>query len=146
MHVPSRFVARRLIAGAAVIAVLALGVAAAAFAGRGGGQPATTVEIAIRYSHFTPSVITVPAGVPVTITLRNHDPIDHEWIVGDEAVHALHRTGTELLHSSRPTEVVIPAGETRTTVVTFEGPGSLRYICHLPAHEAYGMVGMVTIR
>ena len=29
--------------------------------------------------------LTVPAGVPVTIVLRNDDPIDHEWIVGDAA-------------------------------------------------------------
>lgn len=106
----------------------------------------TTIEIAIHYSHFEPEEIAVPVGVPVTITLRNTDPIDHEWIVGDEAVHAIHRTGTELLHPARPTEVVIPAGESRTTIVTFEAPGTLQYICHLPAHEAYGMVGTVTIR
>ena len=143
---PSHTIPRRLLAGTAIVAVLAFGVAAAALAARGGRQPVTSVEIGIHYSHFEPSAITVPAGVPITITLRNDDPIDHEWIVGDEAVHAIHRTGTELLHPSRPTEVVIPAGETRTTVVTFEQPGSLRYICHLPAHEAYGMVGTVTIR
>ncbi|HET9853193.1 MAG TPA: cupredoxin domain-containing protein [Candidatus Limnocylindrales bacterium] len=117
----------------------------------GGGDPSqppltTTIEIAIHYSHFEPAEIAVPVGVPVTITLRNTDPIDHEWIVGDEAVHAIHRTGTELLHPARPTEVVIPAGESRTTIVIFEAPGMLQYICHLPAHEAYGMVGTVTIR
>jgi uncharacterized cupredoxin-like copper-binding protein len=87
----------------------------------------------------------VPVGVPVTITIRNNDPIDHEWIVGDEAVQAKHRTGTELLHPSRPTGLVIPAGESRVTTITFEATGTLQYICHLPAHEAYGMVGTVTI-
>ena len=114
--------------------------------GARGPAPATNIEIVIRYSHFEPAAITVPVGVPVTITLRNDDPIDHEWIVGDEAVQARHRTGTELLHPSRPTEVVIPAGESRVTTITFEQAGSLQYICHLPAHEAYGMVGTVTIR
>ena len=115
----------------------------------GGSAPpatATSIEIVIRYSHFEPAAIAVPVGVPVTITLRNTDPIDHEWIVGDEAVHAIHRVGTEPLHPTRPTEVVIPAGETRTTTITFESTGSLQMICHLPAHEAYGMVGTVTIR
>ena len=100
----------------------------------------------IRYSRFEPAQISVPVGVPVTITLRNLDPIDHEWIVGDEAVHAVHRTATELLHPTRPTEVVIPAGESRSTVVTFEATGALAYICHLPAHEAYGMIGAVIVR
>lgn len=128
-----------------VALVLAVVMAAVALAGRG-EPPSTSIEIAIHYSHFEPSTITVPVGVPVTITLRNDDPIDHEWIVGDESVQAVHRTGTELLHRARPTELVIPAGETRVTTITFEATGSLQYICHLPAHEAYGMVGTVTIR
>lgn len=108
--------------------------------------PATAIEILIHYSRFEPDTIVVPAGVPVTFTLRNTDPIDHEWIVGDEAVQAVHRVGTELLHPSKPTEVVIPAGESRTTTITFEATGTLEYICHLPGHEAYGMVGTLTIR
>ncbi len=99
----------------------------------------------IRYSKFVPADVVVPVGVPVTITLRNDDPIDHEWIVGDDAVHAVHRVGTEPLHPDRPTEVVIPAMSSKTTVVTFNGTGSQQFICHLPAHEAYGMVGTVTI-
>jgi uncharacterized cupredoxin-like copper-binding protein len=129
-------------------AIMAMGAGAVALAAGGDDDlPAVTnVEIVIRYSHFEPAEIAVPVGVPVTITLRNTDPIDHEWIVGDDAVHAVHRTGTELLHPTRPTEVVIPAGESRTTVVTFEAPGTLAFICHLPAHEAYGMVGKVRIR
>jgi uncharacterized cupredoxin-like copper-binding protein len=136
----------RLAIGAGLVALLiVLGAAAVALAG-GGPRPATSILIVIHYSHFEPSAITVPLGVPVTITLRNDDPIDHEWIVGDAAVHAIHRTGTELLHPSRPTEQVIPAGETRITTVTFDATGSQQYICHLPGHEAYGMVGTVTIR
>jgi plastocyanin len=136
----------RLALGAGLLGLALVSTAAAmAFAGRG-PAPATAVQIVIHYSRFEPSEIAVPVGVPVTITLRNDDPIDHEWIVGDEAVHAIHRVGTEPLHPGRPTEVVIPAGTTQTTVITFEATGSLRYICHLPQHEAYGMVGTVTIR
>ena len=138
--------ARLGIATGLVAAVVVLGAAAAALAGGREPQPSTSIEIVIRYSKFEPSSITVPVGVPVTITLRNEDPIDHEWIVGDAAVHAVHRVGTEPLHPDRPTEVVIPAMESRTTTVIFERAGTLAYICHLPAHEAYGMVGTVTIR
>jgi plastocyanin len=137
----------RLGLAAGVIAlVVALGVTAAALAARGEPPAATSITIDIHHSHFEPASITVPVGVPVTITLRNNDPIDHEWIVGDAAVQAKHRTGTELLHPSRPTEVVIPAGQMRVTTVTFEATGTLQFICHLPAHEAYGMVGTVAIR
>jgi plastocyanin len=137
--------AARLAIGAGLLGVVLLGSAAAMAMGGRGAEPVTAVEIVVHYSKFEPSSITVPVGVPVTITLRNDDPIDHEWIVGDEAVHAIHRVGTEPLHPTRPTEVVLPALTTRTTVVTFEATGTLQYICHLPQHEAYGMVGTVTI-
>jgi uncharacterized cupredoxin-like copper-binding protein len=136
----------RLAFGAGLLGLVLVGTAAAlTFAGRG-SPPVTSIEIVIHYSKFEPSEITVPVGVPVTITLRNDDPIDHEWIVGDEAIHAVHRVGTEPLHPDRPTEVVIPALSSQTTVITFESTGRLQFICHLPLHEDFGMVGTVTIR
>jgi uncharacterized cupredoxin-like copper-binding protein len=108
------------------------------------GQGSTTeVTIAIHYSGFDPTVITVPVGEPVHISLVNRDPIEHEWIVGDAAVHERHRTGTEPSHAERPTEISIPALATRETTVVFDEPGTHLYICHLPGHEAYGMVGRI---
>jgi uncharacterized cupredoxin-like copper-binding protein len=103
------------------------------------------VDLAIHYSHFQPATIVVPAGRPVTFVIGNGDPIDHEWIVGDAQVHQRHRTGTEPVHASRPTEVSIDAGATRTTTVTFTTPAVLTYVCHLPGHEAYGMTGTLIV-
>ena len=125
--------------GVAAIAVVATLAAAPA------GAPSTEVTVTIRYSAFVPSSVTVPRGVPVTFVLVNDDPIDHEWIVGDAALHERHRTGTEPVHDLRPTEVTVPALETRTTVVTFEESGEYHFICHLPRHEDYGMVGIITV-
>ena len=136
---------RTTVAGLAVLLLAGFGAGAVAFA-RGGPPQVSSIEIVIHYSHFEPSAFAVPVGVPVTITIRNDDPIDHEWILGDDAVQAVHRVGTELLHPTRPTEVVIPALSSRTTTISFEHAGALKYICHLPGHEAYGMVGTVTIR
>jgi uncharacterized cupredoxin-like copper-binding protein len=126
--------------------VLSLGLAgiAAAWAHAPGLGP-VTVEIPIHYSHYGLASTTVPAGVAVTVVLRNDDPIDHEWIVGDAAVHERHRTGTEPVHAARPTEVSIPAGTTRATTITFTKPGTYLFICHLPGHEAYGMVGTLVV-
>ena len=104
------------------------------------------VTIRFHYSHFEPSVVTVPAGVQVTVTLRNDDPIDHEWIVGPPAVHEVHRHGTEAVHAGRATEVTVPALSTRTTTITFDDPGEYAYICHLPRHEEYGMKGIMVAR
>ena len=136
----------RLVLGAGLVAlVLGTGAAAVVMAGRPAETPGTAITIEIKYSHFNPSAITVPVGVPVTITLVNDDPIDHEWIIGDDAVQQRHRTGTELLHPVRPTEQVIPALSTRVTTITFDHPATWQYICHLPGHEAYGMVGVASI-
>ena len=101
--------------------------------------------IDIRLSRFTPGEFTVAAGEPVTFTLKNGDPIAHEWIVGTAEVHERHRTGTEPYHDSRPTEVTIPAYSARVTTVTFDTPGDYIFICHLPGHEAYGMRGTVHV-
>jgi plastocyanin len=136
----------RLFLGAGLLGIVLVAGAAAVALARPPQHLPTTVEIDIHYSKFNPSQITVPVGVPITITLVNNDPIGHEWIVGDDAVQQIHRVGTELLHPDKPTELVIPAMSSRTTVVTFEQPGALKYICHLPGHEAYGMVGTVVIR
>lgn len=124
---------------------LLLGAALALAAGGcSDGSPARET-VAIHYSQFSPDVITVRAGVPVTITLRNDDPIEHEWIVGLPEVHARHRTGTEPFHATVPTEVTIPALTTRVTTLTFERAGDYAFICHLPGHEDYGMVGILRV-
>jgi uncharacterized cupredoxin-like copper-binding protein len=126
--------------------VLALAVVAALlFAAVASASGPVTVEIHIHYSHYSPSAVTVPVGRPVTFVLINDDPIDHEWIVGDAALHERHRTGTEPRHDTRPTEVTIDALATRRTTITFGQATSLQYICHLPGHEQYGMVGTLTI-
>jgi uncharacterized cupredoxin-like copper-binding protein len=115
-------------------------VVSAACSSAGAEGPRT---IAIRYSHFSEDLIEVPAGEPVTFELRNQDTILHEWIVGPPDVHDRHRTGTEPYHDEVPTEVSLPAYETRLTTVTFEAPGDYLFVCHLPGHEAYGMTGVI---
>jgi plastocyanin len=120
-------------------------VAACLMTACGGGASAAHSTVTIRYSQFEGDAIVARVGVPLTITLVNDDPIEHEWIVGPEAVHARHRTGTEPFHDERPTEVTIPALETRVTTVTFDAPGVYSYICHLPGHEAYGMTGTLRV-
>jgi uncharacterized cupredoxin-like copper-binding protein len=132
------------------VAALGLGLAtalgAAAVAGAvGRSAEPVVVQIDIRYSHFSPDTISIPAGRPITFVVVNNDPIDHEWIVGDEALHERHRTGTEPVHNARPTEISIDALHERRTTVTFPSPGTLTFICHLPGHEAYGMVGTLTV-
>ena len=109
----------RLAVGAGLVSLAMLFTVVAVVLAATRPQPSTSIEIVIHYSHFEPSSVLVPVGVPVTFTIRNDDPIDHEWIVGDAATQQRHRVGTEVVHDTLPTEQMIPAGETRVTTVTF---------------------------
>lgn len=104
-----------------------------------------TVEITILYSRFTPSTLAFDPGTTVRFEIRNTDPIDHEFILGNEEVQAVHERGTEAHHGARPGEISIPAGTTRTTTYTFAERGALIFGCHLPGHYAFGMRGTVTV-
>lgn len=112
---------------------------------RAAGDEPIRRQITIHYSHFDSGALTVPHGVAVTFVLVNEDPIEHEWLIGDAAFHERHRTGTEAHHGARPNEVSIPPLGVMETTLTFDQPGTVLYICHLPGHEAYGMVGTLTI-
>jgi uncharacterized cupredoxin-like copper-binding protein len=135
--------------GLVVVAVVALGAAGflLVLAARTPTAPARTVEITMHHTRFEPSSIEVRAGTTVRFVLRNTDPIDHEFIVGDDAVQQRHRVGHEQRHDgSVPGEISVPSGTVATTTFRFDHAGTIAYACHLPGHEAYGMVGVVRVR
>jgi uncharacterized cupredoxin-like copper-binding protein len=134
-----------LLVSASLAIAAGLAVTAMVAAAVGGHRDPVTVRISVHYSHYSTSEVTVPAGRPVTFILDNTDPIDHEWILGDAAVQERHRTGTEPYHASRPSEVSLDAGTTKTTTITFDKPQVLTFVCHLPGHEAYGMTGTLIV-
>ncbi len=107
---------------------------------------ALTVHVTIHFSRFEPEVLVVEPGQTVRFVIENTDPIDHEFILGDEEVQRVHELGTEAHHAPRPGEVSIAPGETVVTTYTFPAsPGSLLFGCHLPGHYLYGMRGTVVV-
>jgi uncharacterized cupredoxin-like copper-binding protein len=115
----------------------------------GAAPPARTVAVTIHYSHFSPAHLSVAAGETVRFTITNADPIDHEFILGDQSVQDREEVGTDRIHDlSIPGMVSAPAGTTVATVVTFPrhpAQPSLIYACHLPGHYAYGMRGSLHV-
>jgi uncharacterized cupredoxin-like copper-binding protein len=122
-----------------------LAAALVAAAGSCGGTETPTVEITVRHSRFDPAVIDARAGQTVRFVIRNVDPIDHEFILGDVAVQRRHENGTEPRHGAVPGEVSVPAGSIRTTAYTFGPAGMVPFGCHLPGHWGYGMRGSVRV-
>jgi uncharacterized cupredoxin-like copper-binding protein len=130
----------------AVVAVLTLAGGLALL--RGGGEVTPTVVVTMHHSRFQPEVVRVAPGTTVRFLLRNTDPIDHEFILGDDAVQRRHEQGREREHHGEvPGEVSVAAGGEAATTYTFgpDGPASLEFACHLPGHYAYGMRGVALV-
>jgi uncharacterized cupredoxin-like copper-binding protein len=134
---------------AAAIALLALAGAACSQA-NAEGRSHLTVEVTIHHSTFRPSSFTFPRGTSVTFVIRNTDPIEHEFIVGDQAVqYYMEHTAHPRHDGSVPGQISVPPGTTRTTTYTFTDvthrPSDMEFACHLPGHFRYGMHGPVTV-
>jgi uncharacterized cupredoxin-like copper-binding protein len=136
----------RLLLPLAAASLAALGGAAQASpSARDRTAPVRRVELTAHYSHWSLGGLTVRAGTVVDFLAHNADPIDHELIVGDQAVQDRHERGTEARHPPRPGEVSIPAGTTAETAIELSVPGTYIFACHLPGHYAYGMHGTITV-
>ena len=133
----------RIVRRAAAALAVALAACAPASAEEGGDD--LTVTVRIHYSAFEPASFAFAPGETVTFVVHNADPIDHEFILGDEGIQLAHERGTEAYHPPRPGEMTVPAGETVSTTYTFDEPGPLIIGCHLPGHYAYGMRADVTV-
>lgn len=103
-----------------------------------------TIVLDIEYSRFHPARVTVEPGETVRFVVRNHDPIDHELIVGNEEVQDVHERGTEAHHGAKPGEVSVAAGEEASTTYTF-GIKDTLFGCHLPGHWDHGMRGSIRV-
>jgi uncharacterized cupredoxin-like copper-binding protein len=124
-------------------------VAARATGSRAGAGPDRTLVVTMHHSRFEPATLRVDPGQRVRFVLRNTDPIDHEFILGDAAVQARHERGRDRHHHGDvPGERSVAAGQEAATTYTFPAglDGQvLEFACHLPGHYAYGMHGTVRV-
>jgi uncharacterized cupredoxin-like copper-binding protein len=109
------------------------------------GPGLVTVEVDIHHSRFDLDGLRVRPGTTVEFVVRNHDPINHELVIGPAAVHARHDHGTEREHPPVPGEVSVAPQDTGLTFYEFEQPGAVRFACHLPGHVAFGMEGEIVV-
>ncbi|HET9729066.1 MAG TPA: plastocyanin/azurin family copper-binding protein [Acidimicrobiia bacterium] len=148
MNVVTRLVVALAVAGAATgigYAVHDMRDAGAANASSVLGPGLVDVTIDIHHSAFSISSLRVRAGSVVRFTIRNTDPIEHEFIVGPQSVHDAHERGTEAVHPPIPGEVSIDPLDVGETFYRFDQPGRVLFACHLPGHFKYGMHGWITV-
>ena len=134
-----------------IVAILVAVVASSAIAAASAREPIPAphdgvMRIRIEHSRFEPVRIQVVPGSTVRFDIVNTDPIDHEFILGDQALQDIHEVGTGHHHGLVPGEISVPAGSTRSTTYRFPASvpaGTLLFGCHLPRHYAYGMRGAI---
>ena len=86
------------------------------------------VEVAGKEFSYTPSTLTLKAGLPTTIVLKNTGSIEHDITV-DKADFKL----------------TVNAGKEGKKALTMQDAGTHKFYCSIPGHESAGMKGELKV-
>jgi plastocyanin len=78
---------------------------------------------------FEPATLTVEAGEPVNLTVRNDGALFHDWTLDEAGVH-----------------LNVNPGEEVTTALVLDTPGTYEALCTVQGHGEAGMVMTVIVR
>ena len=116
----------------------------------GAGAPAGEVQrITVEMSElkYEPTRLSVKAGQPAEVTVRNVGTADHDFVVANlpakdikrvTAGHGDHGGGDEIVGHAKPKQTV------RVRFTPLE-TGDFEIFCSLPGHREGGMVGVLTV-
>ena len=114
-------------------------------------QPVT--EITVEASDFTydPVTVTVAAGQPVTLMLKNLGKVEHDFVVDNINVTSVEASdsGPAEHHQMDQHEYDLhffaKAGETATLQFTAMEPGTYEIFCSIEGHKEAGMIGELIV-
>ena len=95
-----------------------------------GAQP-VTVTVGNSMS-FDPATISVTAGRPVELMLRNNGQMPHDLTLSDGV--------------AQPVKITANGGQTAGGSFTIDKPGNYTFECSMPGHAAAGMRGTITVQ
>lgn len=112
--------------------------------------PATEITVDMNEFLFAPAEITVPAGVPIVLTLTNSGAQEHDFVIetipvedvsmeGNTAGAHDHGTADYDLH------IATAVGGTSTLSFIATEPGTYKIFCSIQGHEVAGMVGELIV-
>ena len=79
---------------------------------------------------FAPAAISVRAGQPVELTLRNTGQTPHDFMLKEGV--------------AQPVKLTVNGGETTSGTITLDKPGIYTFECSMPGHALAGMRGTIT--
>jgi uncharacterized cupredoxin-like copper-binding protein len=115
-------------------------------------QPETELTVEMKDFAYTPSSLTVPAGQPITLTVKNTGNVEHDFVIekinattkvlednGSNAHHAHgEQAGYDVHVSARP-------GEASILQLTVSEPGTYEVFCSVEGHKEAGMIGQLNV-
>ena len=118
----------------------------------GQAKSATDVTMEMTDFAYSPASITIPAGEPVTLTIKNAGNIEHDFVVEkiDATTDMLQDSGSEAHHAHGEKQnydlhVSANAGETSVLELTVSEPGTYEVFCSVPGHKEAGMIGKLNV-
>ena len=128
-------------------------VCAILLAGCAGTSQQSVTEITVEATDFTydPVSITVPAGPPVTLTLKNTGKVEHDFVIDNinvANVEASDSGPAEHHHVNQPEydlHFFAKAGETPVLQFTALEPGEYEIFCSIEGHKEAGMIGELIV-
>jgi uncharacterized cupredoxin-like copper-binding protein len=134
------------------ISLILLFVALLAACGSKPSEPAKDITVEMTDFAYNPSSITVPAGEPVTLTLKNIGNIEHDFVVEqiDATTHVIEDSGSDAHHAhgeeqSYDLHVSANAGDTSVLELTVLGPGTYQIFCSVEGHKEAGMIAELVV-
>jgi len=118
----------------------------------GASKPAT--EVALDASDFAFNVpsITVKAGAPVQLTLKNMGQLEHDFVIEkiDVETKVIKDSGSAEHHmpgmgAENDLHVSAQVGETSVIQFTVAEPGTYQFFCSVAGHKEAGMVGELIV-
>ena len=117
----------------------------------GTSQPSTEIAVEATDFAYSPLSITIPAGQPVTLMLKNSGKVEHDFVIdkinvtdvassdnGPAEHHQMHQTEYDLHFFAR-------AGESSTLEFTALKPGTYEIFCSIEGHKEAGMIGKLIV-
>ena len=94
----------------------------------GGGGPGLKIEVMAKEFSFTPAKLTLKAGQPSTIALKNTGRIEHDLTVDDADF-----------------KLSVTSGKTGDKELKVDKPGTYEFHCSVAGHKDAGMKGELTV-
>ena len=116
-----------------------------------GSQPTTEITVEASDFAYNPLSITIPAGQPVSLMLKNLGKVEHDFVIDKINVTDMvaSDSGPAEHHQMNQPEYDLhffaKAGETATLQFTALEPGTYEVFCSVEGHKEAGMVGELIV-